>query len=70
MLNVLLAITAVLTDVKSVGIVLLIFHGCVVASFASSTSKRDDDAVVLLGQGLNSYACNLRTFSASENATT
>ena len=45
---------AVLLDCKSVRVILLILHGCVVASFASATCHCDDDSVVLLSHGSNS----------------
>lgn len=37
---------AVFMQVKSFRIVLLVFHGCVIASFAFATSQGDDDPVV------------------------
>ena len=50
-LEVLTAPLAILVDVQSVRIVLLVLHRRVVAAFACATSKRDDDPVVLLGHG-------------------
>jgi len=47
--NVLATEFAIFFQIQSFRIILLVFHGCVVASFASSTSKCDDDAVVFLG---------------------
>lgn len=47
-LNALTAEFAVFIDVESFRIVSLIFHGCVVASFALSTSQSDDDAIIFL----------------------
>lgn len=47
-LNALTAEFAVFVDVESFGIVSLILHGCVVASFALSTSQSDDDAIIFL----------------------
>lgn len=51
MLEVLTAPFAILVDAESVRIVLLVLHRRVIAAFASATSKRDDDPVVLLGHG-------------------
>ncbi len=48
MLNSATAEFAVLVEVESFGIVSLIFHGCVVASFALSTSQGDDDPIIFL----------------------
>ena len=59
MLLVLPAIAAVLLDIQSVRVILLVFHGCVIASLATTACQRDNDSVVLLGQGSNSYAYNL-----------
>jgi hypothetical protein len=53
-LLVLPAITAVLLDVEPVRVILLVFHGCVVAAFATATCQGDDDPVVLLSHGPNS----------------
>ena len=37
---------AVFVEIESLGIVSLVLHGCVVASFALSTSQGDDDAII------------------------
>jgi hypothetical protein len=50
-LRVLFAVTAVLAYSKPVRIVSLVFHGCVIATFAIATSQREDDTVVFLGHG-------------------
>jgi hypothetical protein len=47
-LGVLFAPTAILRDVQSIGIVLLVFHARVVTAFAIAASQRDDDSIVFL----------------------
>ena len=54
MLKVLPAMAAVLLDAQPVGIVFLVFHRRVVASFAGATCHRDDHSVVLLSHGRKS----------------
>ena len=54
MFNVLATEFAIFFQIQSFRIILLIFHGCVIASFASSTSQSDDDAVVFFGHDNNS----------------
>jgi hypothetical protein len=48
------AMTAVLANSKTVGVILFVFHRCVVAAFAIAASQRDYYAVVLLSQVLSS----------------
>ena len=50
--------SAVLLDIQSVRVVLLVFHGGVIAALAIATCQRDDDSVFLLGQGRLSCARN------------
>ncbi len=64
MLEVLTAPFAILVDVESVRIVLLVLHRRVVAAFARSTSQRDDDPVVLLGHGFYSLPAPNRLMTA------
>jgi hypothetical protein len=45
---------AVLLDAQSIRVILLIFHGRVVASFARAARQGDDDSVVLLSHCSNS----------------
>jgi hypothetical protein len=55
------AMTAVLADGKTVRVILLVFHRCVIATFAIAASQRDYDAVVLLSHVLSSSSacgCN------------
>jgi hypothetical protein len=58
--NVLATELAIFFQVQSFRIILLVFHGCVVASFASSTSQCDDDAVVFLRHDNNSKHLSCR----------
>jgi len=53
------AITAVLAHTESIRVILLVFHAGVIATLTAAACQRDDDPVVLLGQGPNSYATNL-----------
>jgi hypothetical protein len=63
-LEVLTAPFAILVDVESVRIVLLVLHRRVVAAFARPTSQRDDDPVVLLGHGFYSLSAPNRLMTA------
>lgn len=49
------AITAVLVHAESIRVIFLVFHAGVVATLTAAAGQRDDDSVVLLGQGPNSY---------------
>jgi hypothetical protein len=49
---VLFAEATVFCDVQSVRIILLVFHGCVIATLAITTSQSDYDPVVFLGHCL------------------
>jgi hypothetical protein len=42
------AIGAILTDAQSFRVVLFIFHGCVIAIFATIASQRNNDSVIFL----------------------
>jgi len=48
------AMAAVLADGKTVGVIFLVFHRGVIATFAIAASQRDYYAVVLLSQVLSS----------------
>jgi hypothetical protein len=53
---VLFAVTAVLADSKPIWIVLLVFHGCVIATLTIATSHCEDDAVVFLSHGFTLFS--------------
>jgi hypothetical protein len=58
--NVLATELAIFFQVQSFRIIFLVFHGCVIASFASSTGQCDDDAVVFLRHDNNSKQLSCR----------
>lgn len=66
-LVVLPAVAAVLLDVQSVRVILLVFHCGVVASFALATGQRDDDSVVFFSQDPNSYLLLLVALTTCRN---
>lgn len=56
MLDVLAASLAVLTQIEPFRIISLVFLGCVIASFAITTSQSDNDAVVFFSHDTISWA--------------
>jgi hypothetical protein len=55
-LNVLAASFAIFADVEPFRIISLVFHGCVIASFAITASQGDDDSVVFFSHDTFSWA--------------
>ena len=56
MLAVLAAVAAVLLDAHPVRVILLVFHGRVIASFAIVARHGDDDPVIFFSHGASSLA--------------
>jgi hypothetical protein len=62
------AITAIFADSEPVWIVPLVLHGCIVAPFAGSASKGNDDSIVFLCQcpnSLNSFPSGIKMKEAN-----
>jgi hypothetical protein len=63
MLCVFAAIATIFLYSQPIRIILFVLHGCVIASFASTASKRNDHSVVFLSQcpnSLNAFQSALR----------